>query len=334
MSDVFDHDSHGLTVPKAVPAVGGDPDLGSLRDVDPARWVATGETSDLPGWLSASVADGEIVTSERRFDVELTERTSRFGRVRSAAVHGAGRLDDDAFEDAVARAYEAALDGLDSARLLRAWNFVPGINDPASISGDGLDRDRYMVFNAGRFRAFAEAFGNLEWFPVASGVGHAGDTMVVHLLHGDATVAPVDNPRQIRPESYSRRFGHPTPAFARAGRVRWGGEEALLVSGTASVVGEASRHTEDLEAQIEETLSNLEIVVERGWPGAVPTDLEDWLVYLPDPEDEALVRRLVAGRWPDGRPRIVFRGQRLCRPELRVEIECAGFRGVTDGVVS
>lgn len=331
MSDVFDHEPQGLTVSEAAPADGGDPDLDSLGDAHPACWVATGETSDLPDWLATAVADGEIVTSERRFDVELTERTSRFGRVRSAAVHGAGRLGDDAFEDAVTRAYAAALDGLDSDRLLRAWNFVPGINDPAAVSGDGLDRDRYMVFNAGRFRAFTEAFGTLEWFPVASGVGHAGDTMVVHLLHGEAAVAPVDNPRQIPPESYSRRFGHPTPAFARAGRVRWRGEEALLVSGTASVVGEASRHTDDLEAQIEETLSNLEIVVERGWPGAVPTDLADWLVYLPDPADAEVVLRLVGERWPEGRPRITFRGQRLCRPELRVEIECAGFRGVAEG---
>lgn len=324
-----DHDSRGVAmtegqaVSRATTDRPGRHEQRSLpRRQTGARWVATGEPTDLPTWVARAIDDREDAASETRFDVALTERSTRFGTLRTAVVPQAAGLDDDSFEDAVARAYDAVLDDVEHGRLLRAWNFVPRINDPSARPG----RDRYMVFNAGRRRAFAEAFGHLDWFPVASGVGHAGDAMVVHLLHGDATVDPIDNPRQTPPEAYSARFGHPTPAFARAARVGWSSTEGLLVSGTASVVGEASRHDDSIEAQIDETLRNLEVVVDRGWPGVAPAELEDWLVYLPEPSHADLVREAVARRWPDSCPRLVFRGQRLCRPELLVEIECAGLR--------
>ena len=285
------------------------------------HWAATGRASDLPGWLSRSIPPDAVAWSDTRLDVELTERPCRVGRVRTMVVRGAARLADDAFEDAVRRGYAALLDDLEPTRLLRAWNFIPRIEADAD---DGV-RDRYMVFNAGRHHGFADAFGRLDWFPAASGVGHAGDAVVVHLLHGDAEVEPIDNPRQTPPEAYSARFGHPTPVFARAARVRWSDREGLLVSGTASVVGEDSCH-ECFDRQLDETLRNLEVVVDRGWPGAVPVDLDDWLVYLPDPGNADRVRAAIAARWPERSPRIVCRGQRLCRRELQVEIECAGLR--------
>lgn len=333
MTGVPDHDSRGVAttegqaVSRATADRPGRHEQRSLpRRQTGARWVATGEITDLPTWLARAIDDPEVATSETRFDVVLTERATRFGTLRTAVVPHAAGLDDDSFEDAVARAYDAVLDDVEHGRLLRAWNFIPRINDPSLRPG----RDRYMVFNAGRRRAFADAFGHVDWFPVASGVGHAGDAMVVHLLQGEATVDPIDNPRQTPPEAYSARFGHPTPAFARAARVRWTSMEGLLVSGTASVVGEASHHDGSIEAQIDETLHNLEIVVDRGWPGLTPAALEDWLVYLPEPTHAELVRDAVARRWPDASPRLLFRGQRLCRPELLVEIECAGVRPIED----
>ena len=175
MDEACDHDSEGSAMPGMMPASYGVSEPGvafdPLDEDGSARWVATGDATDLPAWLADAVAEGRIEREERRFDTDVTERTTRFGRVRSAVVQGAGRLDDDAFEDAVARAYDAVLADLESTHLLRAWNFVPQINDPASVGDDGLERDRYMVFNAGRFRAFTDVFGTLEWFPVASGVG-------------------------------------------------------------------------------------------------------------------------------------------------------------------
>ena len=290
-----------------------------------ANWAATGRVSDLPGWLAREIAPIQDEATERSLDVELVERRSGFGLVRTMVVRGAARLPDDAFEDAVRRGYGRLLEGIQPTHLLRVWNFIPRIEADAD---DGV-RDRYMVFNAGRHRGFDDAFGRVAWFPAASGVGHAGDAVVVHLLHGEAEVEPVDNPRQVPPEAYSARFGHPTPVFARAARVRWSDRVGLLVSGTASVVGEDSRH-DDFEHPLEETLRNLEVVVDQGWPGASPADLDDWLVYLPNPLRADRVRAAIASRWPERSLRIVCRGQRLCRRDLQVEIECAGLRPAED----
>lgn len=330
---MFEFDSPDMVEaePSSPPASGSaDEDRSSVsRSAVPrgtvSNWAATGRMSDLPGWLSRRIDGAGPESGETRFDVELTERACGLGHVRTMVVRNAARLADAAFEDAVRRGYGALLEGLEPTRLLRAWNFIPRIEADAD---DGV-RDRYMVFNAGRHHGFADAFGRLDWFPAASGVGHAGESVVVHLLHGDAEVEPIDNPRQVPPEAYSARFGHPTPVFARAARVRWHDRDGLLVSGTASVVGEDSHH-DRFEHQLDETLRNLEVVVDRGWSGATPADLDDWLVYLPDPVHADRVRAAIAARWPDRSPTIVCRGQRLCRRELQVEIECAGFRSPKD----
>jgi hypothetical protein len=323
----FEPESSGLAAagPEMRPAAVGASSRSAAPRGAVANWAATGRSTDLPGWLSRCVVAGAPESTDRRLDVVLTEADCDFGRLRTMVIPGAARLADDAFEDAVRRGYTALLDGLEPTNLLRAWNFIPRIEADAE---DGV-RDRYMVFNAGRHHGFDDAFGHLDWFPAASGVGHAGDAMVVHLLHGGAEVEPVDNPRQVPPEAYSARFGHPTPVFARAARVRWHDRDGLLVSGTASVVGEDSHH-DRFEHQLEETLRNLEVVVDRGWSGATPADLDDWLVYLPDPVHADRVRAAIAARWPDRSPTIVCRGQRLCRRELQVEIECAGFRSPKD----
>ena len=271
-------------------------------------WAAAGALSDLPGWVD-----------------ELLRRTPAVASHRMVRVVGAAGLPPAALEEAVRDAYHELLDGLAPGELLRAWNFIPRINDPASRKAIGSEfgRDRYMVFNAGRFRGFEAAMGGAVQYPVASGVGHAGEDLIVHLLHGSGERRLVDNPRQVTPDAYSRRYGDPPPVFARAATVRWPEREALLISGTASVVGEESAHEDAFGAQLRETLRNLEVLVERGWPGARLADLQDWLVYLPDHRYESVVRRAIGPR-----PAVVVRRQRLCRPELLVEIECAGFRSI------
>ncbi len=181
-----------------------------------------------------------------------------------------------------------------------------------------------MVFNGGRYKAFHDTYDRPEWFPVASGVGHAGADLVLHLLHGDGAPTPIDNPRQVLPVDYSARFGDLPPAFVRAARVTGVERASILVSGTASVVGEDSLHSDSFERQLEETLDNLETVVDACERGVTPADLGDWLIYLPEPGLEGRVREAIERRWPDHRPALEFRAQRLCRPELLVEIECAG----------
>ena len=271
-------------------------------------WSAAGAGTDLPAWV------GQFL--------DCPELDPRFGH-RMVRVQGAASMGAACFEAATRDAYRRLLDGLTQDQLLRAWNFIPGINDPADRATAEVreNRDRYMVFNAGRYHGFTDSMGSPVIYPAASGVGHAGEDLVVHLLHGPGRPRCIDNPRQVMPDAYSSRFGDPPPVFARAATMQVGGREGLLVSGTASVVGEDSAHLEAFDGQLTETLRNLAVVVDAAWPGARPEDLDDWLVYLPDlSHEEQVLSAIGAG------PRVIIRQQGLCRPELLVEIECAGFR--------
>ena len=235
-----------------------------------ADWVATGGPDDLPAWIRDSVG---LAEPHRRWSVgdgiAAIERTNGDRHLRTVVLDGASAMTGEAFEAGTLEAYCTLLSGIPHAHLLRAWNFIPRINDDAGFADDarGGRSDRYMVFNAGRFRAFREVHGRPEWFPVASGVGHAGEDLVLHLLHGAGEPSPVDNPRQVLPADYSRRFGDLPPAFVRAAKVTGVENAAIVVSGTASVVGEDSLHSNCFDRQVEETLdgSLINIIKPAGW---------------------------------------------------------------------
>ena len=133
------------------------------------------------------------------------------------------------------------------------------------------DLNRYMVFNAGRFSAYLEWYGETASFEqtvaTATGIGHASDDLVVHVLAGRMRGLHVENPRQRQAYCYTPRHGPLPPCFARA-TVAYGEkgmEPLILVGGTASVRGEDSVHHDDVGAQVEETLDNIEAVLEAAW---------------------------------------------------------------------
>ena len=320
---VRERTSQGSTSPSS--GVKGDPE-------PTTRWVAQGSAADLPIWTNALV--GERATE---LDLECdsglcaTERRCGEWAIRTVVVPAASSMPGKSFERATRQAYRRLLLDIPHGNLLRAWNFVPRINDSAEDhvkngSADRPDRrDRYMAFNAGRFQSFQDIYQDPAWFPVASGVGHAGEDLVLHLLHGDGLPRPVDNPRQVLPAEYSEKYGALPPAFIRAATIQSPAGEYILVSGTASVVGEESAHAEDFDLQLEETLDNLTMVVEACRAGFTPGQLDHWLVYLPDDTRREKVLAAVERRWPGHQVEIEFRVQRLCRPELLVEIEGAGL---------
>jgi enamine deaminase RidA (YjgF/YER057c/UK114 family) len=96
----------------------------------------------------------------------------------------------------------------------------------------------------------------------------------------------------------------------------------LLVAGTASIVGEESRHPEDTRAQVTETLRNLEaLLVNAGAPAGDPLRrLTDVRIYVVRADDTELVEREVRAR-AAASVRIETALARVCRPELLVEIE-------------
>lgn len=253
-------------------------------------------------------------------------------RLVSTRIAGCAALDAPSLERAVADAYAVLADALAGSghHPVRFWNFVPGIH---ADMGDG--RDRYMVFNAGRYAAFERWFGQAALFtrtlPTASAVGIAAGDLTIHALGAREGGVPVENPRQVPAYRYSERYGKLPPCFARATIVgRAGAERRLLVGGTASIVGEDSRHERDARQQALETFENLaeliaaarrQIADEQPAGARAAFDaFTELRVYIVRDADAPLLREMVDERF--GRTaRIEFAQADLCRRELLVEIE-------------
>ncbi len=98
-------------------------------------------------------------------------------------------------------------------------------------------------------------------FATASAVGVNGIDLVIHCLAAASPPEPVENPRQRSPWLYSDRYGPLPPCFSRASIAPVAGRKQLLIGGTASIVGEDSRHLLDTGGQLDETFRNLASVV-------------------------------------------------------------------------
>jgi len=216
-----------------------------------------------PAWVEdVFCADSKqsCVTLGRESVIHITE-SSDFALLRVALLDAA-RLDDQAFRSAVQQIYLSLAETLRKIGMLplRFWNYVPEILQQ-NAAGDV----RYESFNAGRFAAFEAWFGESElssWLATASAVDHRGDDLAIHVFAGRTPGAPKENPRQISSYRYSRRYGSIPPCFARAVVLdrslrRTESFRSAIVAGTASIVGEDTRHVGNLPEQLNEVYANL-----------------------------------------------------------------------------
>ncbi|WP_428939658.1 hypothetical protein [Fontivita pretiosa] len=214
---------------------------------------------------------------------------------------------------------------------VRVWNFLPHIHQRMDAQ-----RDRYMVFNAGRFNAYCQWFGrpNLpQHVPTASGVGHRGSDLVVHCLAAAEPAEAIENPRQVPAIGYSRRYGPLPPCFVRATLLKHPRNKRpmLLVGGTASIRGEDSMYPADLPKQTGETLENLRTLLlaarkRAGMPdGPGGTDplaaFRSLRVYHPAIADRPWIAAALQRRFTGLIGPVELLRADLCRAELLIEIE-------------
>lgn len=204
---------------------------------------------------------------------------------------------------------------MEFGHVVRQWSYLEGTLD---VGADG--RQGYQAFNDVRAAVYARsAFP--AGYPAATGIGQAAGGVVLSFLALDAprdvAVAPLSNPRQTDAHRYSvgRLAGGPapcTPKFERAKRIRRAGEEVVLVSGTAAIVGEESVGPGDVAAQARTTIENIRALV-----GERP--LASLRAYARRPSDLRAVRRLCESAF--GRIPAVYVTADVCRDELLVELE-------------
>ena len=286
------------------------------------RSATTSAAPLAPAW-AAEWAFGR----ERRLSHPCGVSSSADFSLVTVKLPGADAADGPGLETLTTNAYRMLFHALADGphpHAVRVWNFLPRI---LGDSGEGLDR--YMRFNAGRYRAFSECLGRVETFdrsvPAASAVGYEGSELVICALAAAAPGVAVANPRQVSPHRYSRRFGPLPPCFARATRIdAAAGKRFLLIGGTASIRGEESVHVGDLSAQLAETAENLSVLIQSATGAASSANalrlLDRLRVYYVRPSDLPVIRRAVEAWFPN-QQHIAWMRADLCRGDLLVEIE-------------
>lgn len=235
--------------------------------------------------------------------------------------------EDGGLEAASRRAY-AELLALARARgcprLVRVWNHLP------DLARDG----RYQAFCAGRRRAMtADAAALAAPLPAATTTGSSAPGLAVLALTAARAPRALDNPRQTPPPDYPAALGPRGPSFSRGAWHADGGAGALFLSGTASIVGHATRHPGDAAAQAREALRNHAAVVEQARlaglaaPERAHVDVLPFQkVYLAFPADLPAARAALDRALGAAAPRRFLRSG-LCRAGLRLELESAALGG-------
>jgi len=223
-----------------------------LTPADGADWVET--------WrVEGAVSEHQVGAVRCRGDGELSLAWLAIPPERN-----------ESFDDACERAYAELLGFMRSYRhpaLLKVWHYLPGIN-----RGEG-EAERYRQFCAGRRRAMQRLSPQLDAPPSATAIGSqdANAPIVMYWLCGARPGVNLENPRQTSAWDYPPAYGSASPAFSRATRTELDSAPALLLSGTASVVGYETAHPHDSERQFDEAIRNLESLLQTAagasvWP--------------------------------------------------------------------
>ncbi|SFM43157.1 Rid family hydrolase [Variovorax sp. OV329] len=315
------------------PATLGTPPLGALAYGQPAQpaWVSGVDAPLLAGddamadfWLS-----GGRIDSGRSGAAHW--RTDGHWMLGSIDLHEDGQGLEQASEAAYRDLFQALRDA-GCPQLQRVWNYLPRINE------DGGGLERYRQFNMGRQKAFIDAgHAVYEGAPAACALGVQRGALSIRFLAGQRAPLAIENPRQVSAYRYPSAYGPRPPTFSRAALAEIGdGQVALFISGTASIVGHATVHPDDVAEQTRETLRNLSVIVqaasERG-SARYELGMLHPVVYVRHVADTPRVREVLAealGPDADFLRHAVYLQADICRQDLLVEIEA---HAVASGVL-
>lgn len=231
--------------------------------------------------------------------------------------------------------------GFDFSQVTRTWFYL------GSITGLENESERYRELNRARtdfyrdigfFASTLKPGAPRGSYPASTGIGMSGEGLVLACTafragrDQEAMVLPLENPRQVPAYAYHPKYSPQSPKFSRALALLRPAYVVTWISGTASIVNSESRHQGDITKQTEQTLDNIERLIDeenfasRGAAGAGATlqDLAKVRIYIKRHEDYAKCKAVCEKRF--GTVPAIYAVADVCRPELLVEIEAIAFR--------
>ena len=231
--------------------------------------------------------------------------------------------------------------GVGFRQVIRTWLYLGGIVDQEGPTQryKELNRARTDFYENVRFdAAHVTPAPNGAVYPASTGIGADNRDVLMSCIalatdRKDIKVVPLENPRQVSAYCYSSDYGPKSPKFSRALALTAGDHGTIFISGTASITDSESRHRDNVAAQTEQTLDNIEALIaednlrRHGLPGlgASMADLALVRVYIKRPADYEKARAVCRRRL--GELPTIYAVADVCRPELLVEIEGIAFSG-------
>jgi enamine deaminase RidA (YjgF/YER057c/UK114 family) len=265
----------------------------------------------------------------------------RISTAHTTEIVGAGLCSDEwpgnTRKSAVA-AFEKVLAILDRENmsmdnLVRQWNYIGNI---LQVS-DGFQN--YQTFNEVRNEYYSK-YRSLRGYPAATGIGMMHGGVIIDFLAIAAkerlNIRPVDNPNQVNAYEYDqkvlkglKRKGQAikhAPQFERALMVINSKTCRLLISGTASIIGQKTIGKGDVKEQTIVTIENIKKLTDSERISQMTGNLSCSggrfsliRVYIRNSKDFEEVKKICGEHYP-GVPAIYIEAD-ICRDDLLVEIE-------------
>jgi enamine deaminase RidA (YjgF/YER057c/UK114 family) len=227
--------------------------------------------------------------------------------------------------------------GLTFDNIVRQWNYVGEILSKENISG--RLRQHYQMFNETRSH-FYNLYRSRTDFPAATGIGmlYLGVCIDSFAVTGNENlkIIPISNPIQNESYQYEQQVlvGAPDcslpqnqpPQFERAKLIMLNNVSRLIISGTASIIGQETVGIGNVEEQTRITIQNIAILsnvetLKAQCPDIknIPTNYSYVRVYVKRKEDISKVREICFNYFGEVPSTYVVAD--ICRDNLLVEIE-------------
>jgi hypothetical protein len=218
------------------------------------------------------------------------------------------------------------------SNIIRQWNYIQDIYK--QNSQNNRFSQNYQIFNNYRSINFDTCeFKNA--YPVATGIGvnYGGCCIEVIAIKGkNLNIIPIQNSRQIDAHCYSNHVltgksvekleKNLNPKFERAKYFGSRSINMLLISGTASIIGEETVNIDDVEGQTITTIDNIELLVDKAkLINNAPYKILNYRAYVKNQLDCEKVKKICLKKWGNTQGIILLAD--ICRENLLVEIECS-----------